>query len=478
MLTETEKERIKQITIELLEIARFRIEGKKAIWGKEVGVYSINMERAQLDYLKKITIPGFYQEIYDLFGMFHLVEQFREMNEPERARQLGMMAQYQPERARMIQEQSLEIPANIIELEGGNRVQRSHIQTLVERYAYFRGDKEYIDANDQYIIPDYREILAFDESSFQDRLRELENYLDADEIEWLEVAPLVNVIFEDRTTDISFDGGLRIRPVREEELVHFVTRRNSSSKPTSSLTNIYHVVEVRYSQKKEAGYDSAYAEKIKNFRSFLRIFKKGNIVVGDPYRKQIGWGPMPYQSSGRPLGWIDINKPLRIINDEIPRLTSYWSIFNRVKRQICQSVALRRFEQSLQRKNKIDRIIDLSISLEALVLIDLKYELKFRFAVYTANTLVNDTNDIETIYKGMGWFYDLRSTYVHGSSSPSRNLKNKVQAEFESIDNLIDWVEDKARELFRLFINEGADVEQWKILLKKNSLSGHLRASN
>jgi len=115
-------------------------------------------------------------------------------------------------------------------------------------------------------------------------------------------------------------------------------------------------------------------------------------------------------------------------------------------------LALARIESADRRDSPEDRILDLFIGFEAVVLGNLwnqskvQGELSFRLCLTTSKYLGRDTKERDRIYRAMRNGYDLRSSIIHGSTCDASELSEAV-VELSGIYKrlLLKWCTDVSR---------------------------------
>lgn len=109
-----------------------------------------------------------------------------------------------------------------------------------------------------------------------------------------------------------------------------------------------------------------------------------------------------------------------------------------------------RLESADRRDNPEDRILDLFIGFEAIVLGSLwsgiRDELKFRLCLTTSKYLGRDSKERDSIYRAMKNGYDLRSSIIHGSTCDTSKLSGAVVELSEIYKSLLlKWCADVSR---------------------------------
>ncbi|MEK6646161.1 MAG: hypothetical protein AABY84_05770 [Candidatus Firestonebacteria bacterium] len=115
-------------------------------------------------------------------------------------------------------------------------------------------------------------------------------------------------------------------------------------------------------------------------------------------------------------------------------------------------IALRRFSDIYRRELSEDKIIDMAILLESILLYGISNELSYRFCLRGAYLLENKREKDKT-FKTLGEFYRIRSNIVHG------NDKKNYSCEVVEVENI-------CREIIKLIIEE---------LHNKNSLENIIK---
>jgi hypothetical protein len=104
------------------------------------------------------------------------------------------------------------------------------------------------------------------------------------------------------------------------------------------------------------------------------------------------------------------------------------SDFYKVIKKVCDEnkpiyLTFSRFNSALSKSEMVDKIIDLTISLESLI--GGTTELRNRFSLHLSWIAENDVKKREETFKLLGQLYDARSRIVHGSSNDLNDKKIK-----------------------------------------------------
>jgi hypothetical protein len=171
--------------------------------------------------------------------------------------------------------------------------------------------------------------------------------------------------------------------------------------------------------------------------SALRLFKRteirttGHASWTDSYRLRAG-------ISFRVLGQWPYGGKFELSEGEVPSFLELWRLLEKGTARF--GFSIHRFNLAFDRGLLADRIVDLVIAAEALLLGDLdeKYrgELRFRFALRAGKFIEHPHYGEHDIYRVMRQAYDARSAIVHGGSpketclpdNPSANLPTFIDA--------------------------------------------------
>jgi hypothetical protein len=149
-------------------------------------------------------------------------------------------------------------------------------------------------------------------------------------------------------------------------------------------------------------------------------------------------------------------------NDEAPQFLELWRLLKAGAARFAFSV--HRFNLAFERQGLEDRIVDLVIAAEALLLSDTgardRGELRFRFALRAARFIPHPAYSARDVYKVMRSAYDIRSTIVHGGSPKDTSLPDDASA---TLSKFVDTIEELVRIGIRKALTmtgEGARLRQ------------------
>ncbi len=169
------------------------------------------------------------------------------------------------------------------------------------------------------------------------------------------------------------------------------------------------------------------------------------------YESSVTGNLWPQRLSGRSFS-IMSRLPRMVTRLSQPQLSNWVDMFHQVDQIYLTipnyvKISLRRFHESTTRISLDDRVIDLGISCEALLLSDVKDALAFRLAGRAALWLGETPGEREEVAKAFKDFYTLRSKVVHGGPiEPSRIegastlTKTVTHMMRTALTRTIDWI--------------------------------------
>lgn len=146
------------------------------------------------------------------------------------------------------------------------------------------------------------------------------------------------------------------------------------------------------------------------------------------FERPSGWGDL----EGEPIGnekeaaieSKDIPRVRALWKDLLPRYQRRWAFATREPRI---DIPLRRFGRAYENTWWLDRVVDLTVAIEALIGPSDQQELRHRVALRAAHLLGSRGNPSQVVYECVRTMYDARSTMVHG-----RRADEKQQAKWLS----------------------------------------------
>jgi len=295
--------------------------------------------------------------------------------------------------------------------------------------------------------------LQFRDDVFDKFYEEFEDFFYGDEIHYRVVTPLTNMVCESELIDLG--DGVRIirltRPLLEELMnEHF----GYVGLSITDFLDIPFAIVHDYNTKKVVLQQSSRSRAVQvtaprwqevplKVLSALRLLKRGVLGRAFTSYKCTQW--VVHLSSGsfgvagptRTIGF-----PYELSAQDVPELQRFWNQYKLRDLESSQPIDLviRRFNHAQERFHTEDMLIDHIVSLEALMLPDVRQELEYRLAVRTAVLLGDSPTERLQIFKDIREAYRTRSNIIHGGL-----VKNSGE--------LLDMV-DKVQEYLRLAIRK------------------------
>ena len=277
-----------------------------------------------------------------------------------------------------------------------------------------------------YKYADYGLFPKFNENAFLKVFSWLEDYMYG-EIEYKHYAPLYR--FNMPTNKIKLPDNFLIIKVRPEELVE-ILKSGSLRHEVFFLTHVIHFTSKtsNYEEKKQT---------LDDIITALRLFKAGRVGYNTIYSHPAlteALGSSHSSTNRILLGDIDYTlnnnevSQFRILCENFLRYSS-----KRIKQQKFMSIAIDRFNLALEERDEEDRIINLSIALEALFSTgseDLTYKLRLRISVLVGQ----DDNESNFLFDFINKAYEIRSKLVHGKIN--KDSFKKFDIETKTFPNL------------------------------------------
>ena len=294
----------------------------------------------------------------------------------------------------------------------------------------------------------------YDENTFNDLYRELEEYIYTEGREIIVVAPLLN--FELKGIEKIDLGDFIIRKISEDEFKMLLSQNAlgeiHSLYPYGGIFETIWCIElkVKCPSKRRSEDLTPYIEKV---ITTLRLFKKGSIhysaILDYPKVWKNHWGVSSH-------GGGEIYGPRYELTDkDIESLKAFWNKFKSLNTQNYPflDVAIRRFNFSYERRLPEDKLIDYITAFEALYLKGVEKELSYRLALRCACFLGKDGEERRKIFEILKSAYDARSKIVHGEPIESKSFKKLLNKLNLNLPELSMQVEEYLRESIKTFLH-------------------------
>jgi len=136
------------------------------------------------------------------------------------------------------------------------------------------------------------------------------------------------------------------------------------------------------------------------------------------------------------------------------------SEFFRVVKESCSKnsqlhFSLDRYNSALAGNNILNKVVDITISLEALI--EGNVDLKFKFALYNSFLAESSPEDRITVFDLLNKLYDTRSGIVHGDTNAANKNIKIVQENWNEILRIA-----RASLIYYLFFLINSDRNEWK----------------
>jgi len=349
--------------------------------------------------------------------------------------------------------------------------------------------------------------FRFTTKKFQSKWQELSDFFGAERIAYKTVAPLPNLaiptfplrlndelvldrLTEDEVTRCYSVGVLRPHPVG------FPLIESKDAVGIRRTTFVPKVIrqgdEPFEPPEAEAGYEGSFGKRplfrddltIGDVLSAFRLFKRTHMRAAG----LAIWTDAPWLAGGtqsRVLGWWPYGGGFELSEVDVPQFLELWRLLE--KQDARFRFSIHRFNLAFEPRLLADRIVDLVIAAEALLLSDLderyRGELRFRFALRAAKFIEHARYSEHEVFRVMRQAYDARSAIAHGGSLPKEtHLPYNRSAD---LPTFIDMIEELVRLGLRkaLSINGGGkkmrQAEYWDTLVfsKASPKKGHPVAS-
>lgn len=278
--------------------------------------------------------------------------------------------------------------------------------------------------------------MAYDEQVFGDVFAEFEAAIKRDEFTHVILLPLSGV--ETSTVPISLGEALEVDAFGDDEIARCLEAGYLRTRmdPTGIAFSAGRVVGVRstFQLPKTIGDDqtgreaalSSYTDLLTRAQTVpeaLRAFQAGDFIATGyvMFAGTENEGGHAVHLGAAPSGREFVAEPYSLDADGAEEFAEFWPRYEKAKTNRAIALAARRFGYAFDRTRLDDRLVDIVIGAEALLLSDQseRTELRFRFALRAAFYIAASGMTKEQIYKEMRHIYDVRSAIVHGGTPPS-----------------------------------------------------------
>ena len=342
----------------------------------------------------------------------------------------------------------------------------------------------------QMLIPvDYAEEpaverLVFDEAQFRDRILDLQRLVDENEIELEYWTPIWNFVASE---SITLDEATRIDVMNDETLQHALRTgaivgdapsgrsyrqlpQNQWGLHTKVRTSKFVSSPLITSPSQLAeGHERADVPDAERLLDTLCLTGSGRVALGGTMSRCTFGPPIGFQmvwfggwaTSGLNAGVLS-RSPVTIEGEHVGQLQQSWRLATQSKPGGDVELALRHLRFTFRRDRDEERILDLAIAAEALLLTkaDDIGEIRFRVALHAAHYVGASNKERERIYDVVGKAYDARSVVAHGSDLRLWAARKKID-----LTKLIDDFQAVIRECIVRRLSGQPDRVDWIALV-------------
>jgi len=275
--------------------------------------------------------------------------------------------------------------------------------------------------------------VAFNESLFDKLYKEYEYYEVTKIVKFNVICPLFN--FEMNTDEFKIEENYIIRKITNEEFQQIYLDDVFDSRPPFIMIHaVRFVISTTYESDEPETIKDKIIEKIDTIITTLRLYGEGDLNHGVIRQIPISWtsGYNPLIGNKRSVIWRGRTYVLNI--EEFGSFSAFYSKFKESKNIKRLQIALSRFNFSYDRNRDEDKIIDLIVGFESLIVEEKERPWDRGAYVGTAcSMLIGKTYDErKDIKKFLQDAFNIRNRIVHGSNYDKKKLK-KIIPDLESL---------------------------------------------
>ena len=274
-------------------------------------------------------------------------------------------------------------------------------------------------------------------------------------------------------------GGRFLRKLTQSDIPQLLNdsnRQGSLLHPPEAGTVYVCTVEEEFSEVTDGNWLADRRTEASQVITLLQYFKDGIVGVGysalhfNPFWvNEIRKFGLLFQGSPRRRSYADGTRRYVLTRDELEIVLQWQAVVSLpevAKRMGSSDIQLRKtieragtyFEASFDREDVGDRLIALSIALEALFSPDDKSELSHRICQQAAVLLGETPNDRRAVFASLRTMYKNRSKLIHGTYDPEEYRLGKFTTE----EQLVEWTSYIRRSIlcFIVLFIEGTDTRE------------------
>lgn len=326
-------------------------------------------------------------------------------------------------------------------------------------------------------------VTAHDNAAVSDdqlvrRYREYRRRWELNEYRYEVFAPLVN--FRSEVDNLKAGEHVQITRMTPSLKTRIADPESFFGPPHSQIAMVSSCVRAEYVLPREesGGIPQEIREEVNLFLTTLRLLKPGAVGYGAVYSFCVDDPGSGMGSSGD--RWSIPGPTYELKDDDAPAVLT---VFDKLRegaengwlRQL--EVALDRFADSYERRQREDKLIDLTIALESLLLSGVKEELRYRLSLRGAALLRGrfEPGWTQAVLQAM---YDARSGIVHGGKKLNE-LKLRIQVpdspESVAVNQLPKLCENVTRAILLEYVNllqDGRSIEKANSDLDSQIITG------
>jgi len=334
------------------------------------------------------------------------------------------------------------------------------------------------------------ESLSLNQERFDALYKRMEDFFYSQQLNMRLIAPVINVTGLRDPTLLTDD--VYIVPNSDNRLGQWISDAHEGFAliPWRAVPNLTHSLEHQFAAPKvikgatEISAEEAPAQanespmavavnRIKRMVTALRLLKPDYVAIPFIEYHLLEWHPMPMGGSQAPLyppHWRIFGSRYVIQGSDVPEIASLYQTLGAKRKKAHRFIdrAIHRLERSVDEIEPGERLVDLVIALESLLLHDTgkpedRGELGFRLALRGAYFLADGSEQRRKLYEQLREAYRLRSKIVHGS------MPTDISILSETID-LVPRVENYVREATKRLLLLATQPDAPKELVRWNDL--------
>ena len=315
------------------------------------------------------------------------------------------------------------------------------------------------------------ESLSLNQERFDALYKRMEDFFYSQQLNMRLIAPVINVTGLRDPTLLTDD--VYIVPNSDNRLGQWIsdTREGVALVPWRAVPGLTHSLEHQFTAPKvivdttQPGAEETPVQdsqsplavavnRIERMVSTLRLLKPDYIAIPFIEHDLLEWHPMPMEGNQAPLyppHWRIFGSRYVLQEGDVPEIPALYRALSPelLRKHRFIKVAVQRIERSVEETEPAQRLVDLVIALEALLLGDigpaeLRGELAFRLSLRGAYFLARDGMQRRKLYPEFKKAYQLRSAIVHGDELPQ---EVKIFRQRIPIKEFVNRIENHAREV-------------------------------